>query len=184
MKIKTIPLLIVLLALLSGCTDEDVDRTNSTNVSKQQIYFEVAHTNSSWGKSQRTGFIVDNSGGVRSYQNPISWNDASNELSVMSLSQIKENINNTTATSIKVTSTELSAYVGKIAEITTSDFTKEVAVGNDMGETNFFAYHYDATNDTYHPILLSKKGDFEKHNTNKNAQEIVIWLEKIKAELP
>lgn len=182
MKISKIYLPLILLVAIGGCTEQDMVSTDDPLILSQEIYFEVAHSNQAWA-SMHEGFIVDNAGAVRTYKNPTAWNEATNTKGLLTSTQIKENISKTVATDLKVDVTELKALVGKIPKISTTDFTKRIAGGNDMGQTNFYAYQYDTKKEAYVPILLSETGDWQSQNKDKSAIEISEWLETIQAKL-
>jgi hypothetical protein len=182
MKINRIFLPLFLLAIMNSCVEQEVVSSDESLISSQEIYFEVEHINRGWADTHQ-GFIVDNSGGIRTYKNPVIWNKAKDTKGLLASTQIKENISKTIATDLKVDATELKSFSGKISELSTSEFTKRVEAGRDMGQTNFYAYQYDPKKEAYVPILLKETGDWQTQNKDKAAIEISKWLEGINEKL-
>ncbi|HEV7379917.1 MAG TPA: hypothetical protein VGN64_09005 [Dyadobacter sp.] len=182
MKIRKIYLPIIFLAALFGCSDQDIDATQTEDLN-QEIYFEVSHNNSAWGTVHR-GFLIDHTGAVRTYLNPADWNISSElDKGALSAKQIEENIAKTQVSSVTVDASQLKALTDKIPTLSTSTYTKRVQAGKDMGQTNFYAYRYDSKKDAYIPILLSETGDWQSQNTDKSAIEISEWLQKIQTSI-
>lgn len=183
MKIKRIFTTFLLLSALFGCAEQDIDNTSEAIVSSQEIYFEVSHVNGAWGGSHE-GFLIDKTGAVRTYSNPAVWNVAKDyEKGALTPKQIKENITETVISNVTVDAAQFKTLTGKIPVLSTSTYTKRIQIGADMGQTNFYAYRYDAKAEGYVPVLLSETGDWQSHNTDKSAIEISEWLQSIRAKI-
>ncbi len=173
----------IFLATLAGCVDHEIDTKQVAATQNQDIYFEVSYTNSAWGKNRYEGFVVDQDGRIRTYENPASWHKPIDNQTSLTSAEIKENLKETTLTDVQISATALKSYVDKIPSITTTEFSKRVPNGNDMGQTKFYAYRFDTKAGTYTPILLNETGDWKMQNKDKTAIEISTWLETLQTEV-
>lgn len=182
MRAKTIYLSLILFSVSFGCTDLEIDSAKKSGLLDQEVYFEVTYKNKAWG-NRHEGFIVDKSGEVKAYKNPENWNEAHDNKGILTATQMKENIDKTVVTKVKVDAVKLKAFTDKIPNITATDFTKRIAIGNDLGQTIYYAYTYDSSTNTYLPILLSETGDWKSENKDIRAIEITKWLTDIQISL-
>ena len=183
MKIKRIYTSFFLITALFSCAEQDIDKTQEAVLSDQEIYFEVSHVNNAWGAGQK-GFLIDKTGAVRTYSNPAVWNVAKDyEKGALTPNQIKENITKTVVSDVTVDAAQFKTLTGKIPALSTSTYTKRIQIGADMGQTNFYAYRYDAKAEGYVPVLLSETGDWQSQNTDKSAVEISEWLKGIQSKI-
>ena len=68
-KIHVLQIIFLLITTsLSACNQETIETSTD-----QEIFFEVNHINFAWGKQFR-GFLIDKSGQIRTYDNPVKWN--------------------------------------------------------------------------------------------------------------
>lgn len=179
MKAGRIYVLVLFLATLFACAEQDIEATKAADPLTQEVYFEVMHTNNAW-QPVRKGFIVDNTGGIRTYSNPAAWNEAGNAKGqILTSSQIRQNFENTIASDIKVDAAQFKTFASKIPALSTANYTKRVETGKDKGQTHFYAYQYDSKREAYVPILLNETGDWNSRNTDQSAIEMSEWLQHI-----
>ena len=177
MKIRSLHLKFLLLAFLTGCVEDDIVKTENTTV-----YFEVNHSNDAWN-TQRKGFVIDEAGNVRIYENPVKWIEADSSKGMLTIADIQENISKTVLSDKKVDAATLKAYTEKIPLISMEEYTKRIPGGTDMGITSYYAYRFDSKKQVYIPILLSETGDWKMQNKDQSAIEISGWLTGIVSEL-
>ena len=176
MKIMLSILILTLASSLGACSDD-----SGQIATKQNIYFEVTYINFAWGK-QFKGILIDKDGKIRTYDKPAKWNTAS-EKTELSVTQMEENVANTTLSVKTVSTTELKENIGKINAIAAGNFSKPVNGGADRGTTSFFAYRYDEARSVYIPVLLGETGDLEVSSMDKSSIEISAWLNGILAKV-
>lgn len=183
MKLRLKHFSLVILAAFTGCVGQEIDSNKFSATPEQEIYFEVSYKNSAWEKGRHEGFVVDHDGKIRTYTNPASWHKPIDDQTSLTSAEIKESLKETTLTNVQISATALKSYVDKIPSITSTEFSKRVPNGNDMGQTKFYAYQFDTKAGTYIPILLSETGDWKMQNKDKIAIEITAWLETLQTEV-
>jgi hypothetical protein len=166
----------LLLLLCASCGNDVIEKEIIT----PKIYFEMHYENDAWGMHREAGFVITGAGLVTKFDNPATWNSSDRTLTPQ---QVLDNLNQTTATSVTISSNELSAYTNLIPTITTSEFSKKVSGGNDRGIFLYYAYQLNPTTGNYDPILLEQDGDWKMSNKDESAIKIATWLKEVRDKI-
>ncbi|HWV29901.1 MAG TPA: hypothetical protein VN038_09625 [Dyadobacter sp.] len=160
---------------LPACSDDEISVSD-----EQEILFEVNYVNYAWG-FQNTGFLIDKTGRVRTYDKPKDWKFA--EDGPFTVAEMDERVSKTTVSKYTVPANELSQYVSKMRQVSDKEFTKPVNAGADMGASAYYVYRYDTGSKTYQAVLLQSVGDNNVYNKDSDAKQIADWLVKVRQEL-
>ena len=131
------------------------------------------------GLPDHSGWIIDQTGNVKSYNNPEKWNFADTS-GYISKQQLSDNISACLTVLSSVSTIELAKYDALIEAASKGELTTPDCPGADRGSYTYQCYWYDKTKGKYKEVLLSNDGDCSYHNTDKSAIEIDSWLKTIK----
>lgn len=164
-------LFIISILFITGC------KKNSVITEKQAILFQVEYMNYVLGY-QHTGFIIDNTGNILTYNNPQNWNYPDNEFN-LSESQVRANIGSCLKTGKRIPSEELQKYANYIKNISSSKVTALKNVAADAGTLEYICYRFSQNSGTYKGSLIKMEGDFTCENLNFYSKKVSTWLKNI-----
>ena len=161
------------LLLLAGCEKTSNDLYDID----QLVLFQVDYINHAWG-FQHSGFFVDSTGIVKSYDLPASWNYPDPD-GLIAESELHDNLDKAIKDECSVDKVEIFRYLNMLDKAQSGTITDPVNVAADAGVTSYLGYIYDPARNRYKQILLRQNGDFEVTNTSKEASKIYEWLLQI-----
>jgi hypothetical protein len=175
MKKRHLFIIVALLLLFSGCR-------KGFFAGNQEIWFQVDYVNYAWGY-QHDGFLIDMSGNVLIYDNPVSWNFPDENMNITQ-QEIKENLRLCSPSGLKIPETELARYSSYIPNIAVSKVTSPRQTAADAGSVSFLCYLVNGSEDSYKGTLIRQEGDWTRENLNFYSKRVVAWLKEIQAGLP
>ena len=161
------------LLFLAGCEKTSNDLSDID----QLVLFQVDYINHAWGY-RHSGFFVDSTGMVKSYDLPGSWNSP-DSYGFIPESELHENLDKAIKGECSVDKDEILTNLNLLYKAQKGTITDPVNVAADAGTTSYYGYIYDPSGDRYKQILLRQNGDFEVKNTSREALKIYKWLEQI-----
>jgi hypothetical protein len=175
MLIRKLILAAIVLVSLTGCK-----KTSPANEA-QIILFQVEYVNYAWGY-QHTGFIIDNTGSVYTYNNPDGWNFPVSDRELGN-DEIAENLSKCTLSEYKVPVSELRKYSSYIKNISQSAVSGIKNAGNDMGTLEYTCYLASPVSGQHRGYLIKMEGDFTCENLNFYSKKITSWLDGISKDI-
>lgn len=165
---EKIILILLVFLLTAGC------KKNYIISEKQDILFQYEYVNYAWGY-QHSGFIIDNTGNILTYNNPEIWNFPQKDFTLTE-NQVAENIASCKQTSEKIPADELQKYKNFINNIASSQVTAEKNVAADAGSSEYICFQYSENTNTYKGSIIKKEGDFTCENLNFHSKKVVAWM--------
>ena len=145
------------------------------------ILFQYEYINHAWGY-QHSGFYIDSDGNILKYEKPEGWNFGDTQ-SVLSSSNLFENLGKCTISQKIIASSELSKYSRHIEGIASGKVTAPRNAGADFGSIRYICYRYDKETDTYRGYLIKMEGDNTCENLNFYSKKIALWMKEISNEI-
>ena len=147
----------------------------------QEILFHSYYINFAWGYDH-SGFFIDKNGNIKTYAqrgqyNNSMWNFPDDDCCI-SEDKMKENLEQTELSDVKIDFETLQKYAAKIYSVKYDDYT-EAWAACDMGAIVNVCYLFNEKTKMYKPIILSQDGDWTRINNNSVAKEIDNWLKTI-----
>lgn len=172
-SIITIFAFLAVILLAFGCIKDSEEVINTD----QEVFFQVTYINYAFGK-QASGFFIDKTGAVKTYQGEAKWDSEALKGQLSDL-QMKENLALATITKKQLMLDELKKYTQTISNISTDKFSKRISGGADRGSFMYYAYTFNSAENIYKAVKLAEDGDWVSNNEDANAQIIVDWLKDI-----
>ncbi len=174
---KIIRALVILVFGLSivGCEKEYLP----SNV--KHSFFQCSFINYAWIYTN-SGWVIDQDGNLRFYENPQHWNFPDNE-GYITEEKLLENLNSCNNSNISVVSPEnLAKYNSMVSGASKGSMSKPESRGADMGAISYCCYWFDELKGKYKYVLLSQTGDVYTYNTSKSSKRLDQWLKSIQFE--
>ncbi len=152
-------------------------KENNTPRINQEILFQVEYVNYAWGH-QHHCILIDSSGNVWRYNLLENWHFV-NLYGYISDNDMKENLQKSELTSIKIEKDTLLKYLNKLVIASHGKLTEPKHEGNDMGVVTYSGFFYDFNKKRYKEVLINQFGDISIENESKAASEILNWLKNI-----
>ncbi len=152
---------------------------DSEDSSTQTYLFEVEYINFAWGY-QHGGFYIDKTGNVFRYKyglNDDPWKPASYDH--FSGDELAEKYRHSKTLCDKIDHNTLQKQRRLIFSAAEGSYSDSTNVGNDGGGLSYIGYIYESESDSYRPIILELKGDWEYKNESEAAKSMVTWLKTV-----
>ncbi len=140
-------------------------------------YFQCSNTFSAFINTH-SGWMIDDKGNVRSFENPLYWNypDADGYITE---AKLVENLSKCNPSSTIISNADLIKYSSMVESAANGKLTTPVSKSMDAGATAYYCYWYDQSKGMYKQVLLSQNGDWVSYNTSKKAKILDGWLKSI-----
>lgn len=166
-----ITIFLISVLFLAGC------KKNYVISDRQRILFQYEYINNSRGE-QHFGFLIDNTGNVLTYNNPVAWNFPDKDMKLSSV-HADENIEGCTNTGKIIPPQELSKFSGYIENIASSKVSALKNSDTDAGTTQFICYLYSESNGEYKGTVIKMEGDHTCENLNFYSKKVTSWMKEI-----
>jgi hypothetical protein len=140
-------------------------------------YFQCSNTFSAFINTH-TGWMIDDKGNIKSYENPVNWNFANSD-GYIEEAQILENLSKCYQSPTYITNSDLIKYSSMVESAAKGRLSTPVSERMDAGVTAYYCYWYDESKGMYKEVLLSQTGDWSSYNTSKKAKILDSWLRSI-----
>lgn len=140
-------------------------------------YYHFAYENHAW-VSVHSGWIIDENGWIRGYENPGKWNYP-DSLGYISGYHLEENLSFCDTVLGRVSPRKMSYYNVLSFSASKGTLSKPEQHGADMGVQTYYCYWYDRSKDLYRQVMLNQYGDWIRYNTDHSAQKIYNWLRRL-----
>jgi hypothetical protein len=170
-----------LVAALAGCEAVPASAPPASPLAQTWVCGRE-YVNHAWGYV-RYGTVIDRDGNVWRYNNRTAANTADNRWSPkdhlhLSESDLRARYNGATKASIQVSPGEIARHVPLIDEAANGKLSEPRMTAADMGEFVSYCYQYDATQQSYRPVILEQHGDVTMANASRAAQDLASWIDK------
>jgi hypothetical protein len=149
-----------------------------------KVLFEAESVNFAWGYHHQ-GWYIDGQGNIYRYEfgrNDAVWEPKDPD--VLTEAELLKKYEHGRKQAGKIAPDVLAAKSKLISQAAAGKLSTPQRAAFDMGTRSLLAYLYDPFGGTYRKIVLQITGDKTQSNGSLAAQELVKWMESVRAAMP
>ncbi len=180
-----LPILVLAVALLTGCSGDKSGPIDSNPLPSAQIIVAgYQHINWAWGYSHGARYL-DRDGNVLEviYAAKDSlWTISGKDM--LTIPEMNRLLSGHAVLGFAVPRDSVLSAVRLTRYSAQGPYSDTTMLGADMGEGEWFGYTFDTTTSTYHRVILKVSGDWSWENNAPTAAKLVSIIELFRTDPP